>query len=333
MEDQASCERSKALILSSGSNFPLSKSLVLFPTFTTQCLKFSSGLDKQQWLIWGLVFCALIFALHLTVFTEHCIKRQSNNCVQPAADGPGEQCRAPLPFFFIMQDPSRKMYRTPAPDLRSPLCQHVVSSSVSIPFSILPFQHWHGLVCGSSTPSCAWLRADSPQLHPSHQPPPPISPVTLVIHFFTSLSIFLCLSTHLSSQRILHWSNECPNSACCIKCWHPYKLHPLQGIGVIGSGAMLESLVRAPLHRFTCSWQSPKPITTPEVAVLTSAAVSLRQQLSKFAFKDPLYKRFDEIQCKLIRCRVVCHAYSCWAVLFESWDVLSCTFSLALIGL
>lgn len=31
------------------------------------------------------------------------------------------------------------------------------------------------------------------------------------------------------SQWILHWSNECSNSACCFKCGHSNKLHPLQG--------------------------------------------------------------------------------------------------------
>lgn len=90
-------------------------------------------------------------------------------------------------------------------------------------------------------PSCAWLQ---PLGGGPHQTPPPhiptpsrhtCSPAPFV--HLSSLHLSLCLSTHLSSQRILHWSNECANSACCIKCGHPNKLHPLQGIGVAGSKA------------------------------------------------------------------------------------------------
>lgn len=131
--------------------------------------------------------------------------------------------------------------------LLPPPCQHGVSCICLIPTNSLPFCPFStGMVwCVGPRPPCAWLQADPP-------PPPTCTPATslpLRSHlshlfstlFFTSLSISLCLSTHLSSQRILHWSNECANSACCIKCGHPNKLHPLQGIGVIGSEAVLES--------------------------------------------------------------------------------------------
>lgn len=124
--------------------------------------------------------------------------------------------------------------------------------------------------------------------HPPPAPQPPASPSDPTCHtcfplyFFTSLSISLCLSTHLSSQRILHWSNECANSACCIKCGHPNKLHPLQGIGVIGSEAVLESPTE--LHFIASpvagNHQSQSQLLT-EVAVLSSPAVSLGQQTLK----------------------------------------------------
>lgn len=175
----------------------------------------------------------------------------------------------------------------------------------------------------STLPCLATSRLLPP--HPPRTTSFPTPPTPNCHHLFSTflppLSIFLCLSTHLSSQRILHWSNECANSACCIKCGHPYKLHPLQGIGVIGSEAVLQSPLRA-LSRFTFSCQSPKPITTPEVVVLISPAVSLQQQTQQFAFKQTLYETFDEIRCNLLRYRALYH--KCIAERLEeatSWNV------------
>lgn len=207
-----------------------------------------------------------------------CIKRQSNSWIhfRIVPQDSGHQCAGPcnpLPILFRsiwsrLEDKA---------DLSSPLQTPsawwliVLFHFHQLSF-ILPSQHCHGLVCGSSTLLC--LAANRPQTLPSF---PPTQPVKLVLHFvcFFTFSIFLCLSTHLSSQRILHWSNECTNSACCIKCGHPNKLHPLQGIRFAGSEAMLASHCGAKLHRFTCSCQSPEPITAPEVEVLNLCAVFL----------------------------------------------------------
>lgn len=121
-------------------------------------------------------------------------------------------------------------------------CQRGVSSSVSFPPTVFHF------ALSALAQFGVWV------LHPTllgcKQTPPPL-PLLSVSTFhtcvhFVYLSIFclsLSLSTHLSSQRILHWSNECANSACCIKCGHPSKLHPLQGIGVI-----VVKLFREPNH-------------------------------------------------------------------------------------
>lgn len=177
------------------------------------------------------------------------------------------------------------MWRTPpAPTHSSPppstwclmLCLISTNSHAVSPLST-------GLVhCEGPPPTCVWLKANTPLLH-LHPPASAPNPTrhTCFLLFFLPLHLSLCLSTHLSLQRILHWSNECANSACCIKCGHPNKLHPLQGIGVFGSEAVIESPPRAP-HRFTCSCQSPMPITTPVVEVLTCPAVSLQQQILSY---------------------------------------------------
>lgn len=159
-------------------------------------------------------------------WTPPCIQRQSNSVVRPAVDGPGQQCWAPPPCF-LQEHRNQAGQRSPSVNIVSHPLFH--SHQLS---SVLPLQHWHGLVCGSSTPPV--------RLAASRLLPISFSPFCLRPSPF-----FLCLSTHLSSQRILHWSNECANSACCIKCGHPNKLHPLQGIGVTGSEAALESVVTA----------------------------------------------------------------------------------------
>lgn len=195
---------------------------------------------------------------------------------------------SPSPLFFSgIADRGWNSRRTPPfPNLPCPppstrcliLC---FISTKSLPFCPLST----GMVwCVGSPPSRACPQADL-NLPNTYHPPPRTHLSHLFSTFFTFPSFSVCLSTHLSSQRILHWSNECANSACCIKCGHPNKLHPLQGIG---SEVILESPPGARLHRFTCSCQSPKPITTPEVDVLISRAVFLQQHNPKFTSKVAL---------------------------------------------
>lgn len=217
------------------------------------------------------------------------MRRSKRIHVQPATTSPRQQCAAPLPCSFQEQQIEAGIRDGPHQSQSSPARphQHGVSFSVSFPPSLFHFAllalAWFGVWVFD--PAVLVRKQTSPSQIPIPPPPPKPTCHTCFPLFFTSPSFSVCLSTHLSSQRILHWSNECANSACCIKCGHPNKLHPLQGIG---SEVILESPPGARLHRFTCSCQSPKPITTPEVDVLISRAVFLQQHNPKFDWKVAL---------------------------------------------
>lgn len=211
-------------------------------------------------------------SLHLTIRTNfQIVLKDPASCRRPQL----AVC-SPSPLIFSGTSyPGWKMWPTP-----SGWCLMLCFISTnSLPFCPLST----GLVwCVGPPPSVRCLAASRyPPPRHAHTSTTSLSPQPHLSHlfstFFLPLPLHLSLSTHLSLQRILHWSNECANSACCIKCGHPNKLHPLQGIGVIGSEAVIESPPRAP-RCFTCSCQSPMLITTSVVEVLTCHAVSLQQQ-------------------------------------------------------
>lgn len=103
----------------------------------------------------------------------------------------------PVPLFFSGTSGwsdghhSWKTQRTP-PAHSPPTC---CLSLCFIPTHSLTFCPFSTGMVWSLHPSVRDCKSTPPPLYiPDHQPPPLTSPVRLVFHFFTSLSIFLCVS-------------------------------------------------------------------------------------------------------------------------------------------
>lgn len=136
----------------------------------------------------------------LFIFTMH---ERTNylSCVQPAVGSPRQQCVAPLPCS--LQEHQIQVARRSGP-LQPCLSSINMLSHPLFHFhqlsSILPSQHWHGLMCGSSALQC--LAASRLPRTTSPPCPAPTRPTchNLFSTFFTfpSLSIFFSVSLHSS---------------------------------------------------------------------------------------------------------------------------------------